>query len=97
MVQGTGESTALTGVLDWELCHLGDPLEDLGWLCVNAWRFGHPERVVGGFGSLEQLEQGYGQFDRERLRWWQVLGCAKWACITLSAAIAGRPSDPPID
>jgi aminoglycoside phosphotransferase (APT) family kinase protein len=25
-------------VLDWELAHLGDPLEDLGWLCVKAWR-----------------------------------------------------------
>ncbi|MGI8757055.1 MAG: phosphotransferase family protein, partial [Acidimicrobiales bacterium] len=30
----------LRAVLDWELAHLGDPLEDLGWLCVRAWRFG---------------------------------------------------------
>ena len=27
-------------VLDWELAHLGDPMEDLGWICVNSWRFG---------------------------------------------------------
>ncbi|MET1042148.1 MAG: phosphotransferase family protein, partial [Acidimicrobiales bacterium] len=27
----------LRAVLDWELAHLGDPLEDLGWLCVRAW------------------------------------------------------------
>ena len=27
-------------VLDWELAHFGDPMEDLGWICVNSWRFG---------------------------------------------------------
>ena len=30
----------LTGVLDWELTHRGDPRQDLGWLCTKAWRFG---------------------------------------------------------
>jgi aminoglycoside phosphotransferase (APT) family kinase protein len=30
----------LRAVLDWELVHAGDPLEDLGWFCVRAWRFG---------------------------------------------------------
>jgi aminoglycoside phosphotransferase (APT) family kinase protein len=30
----------LRGVLDWELAHLGDPMEDLGWICVRSWRFG---------------------------------------------------------
>ena len=25
-------------VLDWELAHFGDPMEDLGWICVNSWR-----------------------------------------------------------
>ena len=34
----------IRAVLDWELAHLGDPLEDLGWLCVKAWRFGRPCR-----------------------------------------------------
>ncbi len=26
--------------LDWELTHIGDPLEDIGWICTNSWRFG---------------------------------------------------------
>jgi aminoglycoside phosphotransferase (APT) family kinase protein len=30
----------LAGILDWEFAHLGDSLEDLGWMCVRAWRFG---------------------------------------------------------
>ena len=40
-------------VLDWELAHLGDPMEDLGWICVNSWRFGEIDKPVGGFGSAK--------------------------------------------
>ncbi|WP_201281499.1 phosphotransferase, partial [Staphylococcus aureus] len=38
----------VVGVLDWELAHLGDPLEDLGWICTPSWRFGEIDRPVGG-------------------------------------------------
>ncbi|MHB8467069.1 MAG: phosphotransferase family protein [Acidimicrobiales bacterium] len=76
-------------VLDWELVHTGDPLEDLGWLCVKAWRFGNVDLPVGGFGTYDQLIDAYQAesglvVDREALRWWQVLGTLKWgvACIT---------------
>lgn len=44
--------------IDWELVHLGDPLEDLGWLCVKAWRFRTPLEV-GGFGTIDQLIDAY--------------------------------------
>jgi aminoglycoside phosphotransferase (APT) family kinase protein len=43
----------LVGVLDWELAHLGDPAEDLGWICVNSWRFGEWRKPVGGFGDYQ--------------------------------------------
>ena len=46
-------------VLDWELAHFGDPMEDLGWICVNSWRFGEIDKPVGGFGSREDLFAGY--------------------------------------
>ena len=46
-------------MLDWELAHLGDPMEDLGWLCVNSWRFGAVDLPVGGFGTREDLFAGY--------------------------------------
>ena len=42
-------------VLDWELAHTGDPMEDLGWVCVNSWRFGEIDKPVGGFGSREEF------------------------------------------
>jgi aminoglycoside phosphotransferase (APT) family kinase protein len=31
----------LAAVLDWELAHVGDPIEDLAWLCLRTWRFGN--------------------------------------------------------
>ena len=45
----------IRAVLDWELAHLGDPIEDLGWLCVKSWRFGVPSKLVGGFGEVADL------------------------------------------
>jgi aminoglycoside phosphotransferase (APT) family kinase protein len=37
----------LRAVLDWELTRIGDPMEDLGWLCVRSWRFGAPRPSAG--------------------------------------------------
>ncbi|WP_246080717.1 hypothetical protein [Nonomuraea mesophila] len=45
-------------MLDRELAHVGDPLEDLGWLCVKSWRFGSP-LPVGGFGHYDDLIDAY--------------------------------------
>ena len=30
----------LNSLLDWETAHLGDPREDLGWMCISPWRYG---------------------------------------------------------
>lgn len=70
-------------VLDWELAHFGDPMEDLGWICVNSWRFGEIDKPVGGFGSREDLFAGYeaaggGRVDAERVKYWEVMGTLRW-------------------
>ena len=70
-------------VLDWELAHIGDPMEDLGWICVNAWRFGNIDAPVGGFGPREDMFAGYestsGQkVDPARVKYWEVFGTLKW-------------------
>jgi aminoglycoside phosphotransferase (APT) family kinase protein len=77
----------IRAVLDWELAHRGDPLEDLGWLCVKAWRFGST-LPVGGFGTIEQLvsayeEAGGSTVDARTLHWWQVLGTLRWGIICI--------------
>jgi aminoglycoside phosphotransferase (APT) family kinase protein len=78
----------IRAVLDWELTHLGDPMEDLGWICVNSWRFGNIDLPVGGFGTREDLFAAYESasgeaVDVERVRFWQVFGSLKWGIITL--------------
>jgi aminoglycoside phosphotransferase (APT) family kinase protein len=77
----------IRAVLDWELVHVGDPMQDLGYLCVRAWRFGGPD-PVGGFGSYDDLFGGYERVsgtpvDREAVRWWEVFGTVWWggACM----------------
>jgi aminoglycoside phosphotransferase (APT) family kinase protein len=69
-------------VLDWELAHTGDPMEDLGWICVNSWRFGEIDKPVGGFGSREELFAGYEEAGRRvdpaRVTFWEVMGTLRW-------------------
>ncbi len=69
-------------VLDWELAHTGDPMEDLGWICVNSWRFGEIDKPVGGFGSREELFAGYEaaghRVDAARVMFWEVMGTLRW-------------------
>ena len=48
----------LRAVIDWELAHVGDPMEDLGWLCVKAWRFGATPPVAG-LGEYDDLFASY--------------------------------------
>ncbi len=77
------DESGLAAVLDWELVHRGDPLEDLGWFCVRAWRFGEDARPAGGLSSIEDLVAGYERaagtsVDRAALRWWQVLSTLRW-------------------
>jgi aminoglycoside phosphotransferase (APT) family kinase protein len=76
----------LAAVIDWELAHIGDPAEDLGWLCIRSWRFGHDDHPVAGLGSREQLLDAYEAAggtrpDHDRLRYWEVFGNLKWAAI----------------
>jgi aminoglycoside phosphotransferase (APT) family kinase protein len=72
----------LRAVLDWELAHLGDPMEDLGWVCTNSWRFGEIDKPVGGFGSREELFAGYEaagrRVDPDRVKFWEVMGSLRW-------------------
>lgn len=76
----------IRAVLDWELAHLGDPVEDLGWLCVKSWRFGVNDRPVGGFGAVDDLLAAYRaaggrEVDPAELRYWEAMGTLKWGVI----------------
>jgi aminoglycoside phosphotransferase (APT) family kinase protein len=79
-----GPGDGLRAVLDWEVAHLGDPIEDLAWLCLPPWRFGLLDLPAGGLGTRQALLQAYedatGQpVDPQRFRFWEVLGSLRWA------------------
>lgn len=82
----------LRAVIDWELAHIGDPMEDLGWLCVKAWRFGG-KPPVAGLGEYDELFEAYEAasgvaVDPDVVRWWEVLGTWKWGIMCISQASA---------
>lgn len=81
----------LRAVIDWELSHVGDPMEDLGWLCVRSWRFGADDRPVGGLGDRESFFAAYERaggdaVDPAVVRWWEVFGNLKWGIICIMQA-----------
>jgi aminoglycoside phosphotransferase (APT) family kinase protein len=85
----------IQAVLDWELAHVGDPLEDLGWLCVKSWRFGVVDKAVGGFGHIEELCAAYEAAggrgaDPERVRYWIAMGTLRWGVICQMQAFTHR-------
>ncbi len=72
----------LAAVLDWELAHIGDPMEDVAWLCLRSWRFGNDEHLVGGFGDLSTFSAAYeeagGHWRANALHWWLVARTLWW-------------------
>jgi aminoglycoside phosphotransferase (APT) family kinase protein len=85
----TGEG--LVGVLDWEFCHFGDPVEDLAWPLVRAWRFGADAQRLGGLGPIDAYLARYNELtgrdvDRASLFFWELMGNVKWAVGSLTQA-----------
>ena len=83
---------SLRAVIDWELVHAGNPAEDLGWLCVKAWRFG-VDAPAAGVGTREELLAAYraaggADISLDELRWWEILGTLRWGVICMSQAWA---------
>jgi aminoglycoside phosphotransferase (APT) family kinase protein len=80
----------LVAALDWEITHIGDPTEDLSWVCMPSWRFGQMDKPVGGFGELADLLKGYRDaggdagIDEAAVRWWTIFGSLKWGCMCLT-------------
>ncbi len=82
----------LSGVLDWELAHLGDPHEDLAYGCMTVWRFARPDRPAFGLGTIEALAAAYNAaggaaFEPARFRFWLIYRTVWWAlgCLQMGA------------
>ncbi len=98
MHDGAGRILA---VLDWEMAHLGDPLEDLGWAIDPLWSHFETERVSGLLPRAEAIalwEKASGlTVDPAALAWWELFSSFKGLVIWVSAARSyrdGGMSDP---
>ena len=95
-----GEHGELLAVLDWEMVHRGDPLEDLAWGLNRVWCFQNDARCGGLLeraGAIALWERASGlRADAQALHWWEVFSCLKGQAIWCSAAREyqeGRVSD----
>ena len=80
----------LSAVLDWELSHLGDPGEDLGWVCMRFWRC-VDSPGARGLGPRQRFFDAYAgaggqRLDPEGALYWEVFGNFRWAIVTLGQA-----------
>ncbi len=78
-------------LLDWECAHLGDPMEELAWLCLRNFRFGVNEREVGGFCAREPFYTAYEAasgrvVEPKVVRWWEIFGHVRWAVLNIMQA-----------
>ena len=83
-----GADDGIRAVLDWECAHLGAAAEDLAWLCLRSFRFGHVDRPVGGFGQRAEFYAAYAAasgrpVDPEAVHWWEVFGFVRWAVLNI--------------
>ncbi len=83
--------TGIHTVLDWECSHLGDPLEEFGWLCLRAFRWGFFDRPAGGICPREPLYSAYlaasgHAVDPEAVHWWEIFGYVRWIVLNIMQA-----------
>ena len=85
------EAGGIHGILDWEMAHLGDPLEDLGWGFNPIWQFGRG--LEGGLLARDPAiaiwERASGlRADPAALHWWTLFNCVKGQAIWVGSARA---------
>jgi len=94
------DASGITGILDWEMAHAGDPMEDVGWVCLKSWRWAGDGRV-GGLCSRDEFfrlyeDAGGAKVDPRAVRFWEVLGNLKLAVIFITgtkAVVQGKTPD----
>jgi aminoglycoside phosphotransferase (APT) family kinase protein len=91
------QPSGIAAVLDWETCQLGDPVEDLAWLCCRSWRYGS-DLPVGGLGSMSDLLDAYQGatgtvVEPQRLHWWTVYAETRWGLAGMARLRQGSAGD----
>ena len=94
------DQTGITGILDWEMAHAGDPVEDLGWLVIKSWRWAGDGRV-GGLCPRDEFVRLYEsaggvKVEPATLKFWEVFSNVKFAIIFITGTksiVGGKTPD----
>jgi aminoglycoside phosphotransferase (APT) family kinase protein len=74
----------ISAILDWEMCHIGDPLEDVAWAIDVMWPM---TRHLPLKESLEIWSAASGTpVDLDALDWWRLFSAFKASVLWLTAA-----------
>ena len=91
----------LVGILDWEMAHIGDPLEDLAWAMSPIWCWkdrDRPSYLIKRKQALDVWQKKTQiKIEVESLAWWELFACVKGLAIWISAGhefITGSNTDP---
>lgn len=94
-----GADGGVHAILDWEMAHLGDPLEDLAWSLSRTWCFGRNDLRGGLLPKAEAIaiwEQASGlKADPDALTWWELFSVVKGQAIWASSAKAWASGETP--
>lgn len=73
----------ISAILDWEMCHIGDPLEDIAWAIDPFWPMTRHLPLEDG---LAEWERASGlTVDRGALDWWRLFTAVKASAIWATA------------
>lgn len=94
------DASGLSAVIDWEFAHVGDPHEEIGYLCMRDWRFGADHLHAGGLSHRETFIRAYEAasgrtVDRTTVDWWEIMGNIRWGVICLAQAARHLSGDDP--
>ena len=81
----------LVAILDWEIAHLGDPVEDLAWPTIRQWRFGRDDQPLSGIGPIDEYLREYcaltgRDVSTALMDYWEAVGNVRWAFGCMSQA-----------
>jgi aminoglycoside phosphotransferase (APT) family kinase protein len=80
----------IIAILDWEMAHIGDPMEDLAWALDPLWSLQEPDLAAAMLprdNAISEWEAASGQtFDEASYRWWSLFANVKGMAIWISSA-----------
>lgn len=85
------EDGQISAILDWEMCHIGDPVEDIAWAVDPFWPMTRHLPLSDGL-AIWEAASGM-RVDRDALEWWRLFSAVKASAIWTTAEASFASGD----